>query len=366
MKRIFAAALTVVLLLSVFAYQESAVFGSGKVYVREKGGTLHLRSEKTTQSESLGIVHHGDEIRVLDYGGEWSYIYSFRVGCDGYIKTKYIVDFIEDENVFTEKIIDSVTDSSPVYPLPGQYTLDMDMDGISDKVKATLHYDEFGMEYLTLAIETAASQLEAYLPYSSYAAGIAFAKLDESGRVYALVTGDEASSDFVTFVFYVDGESLKYLEFASPLPFEHGIYMDGSLEKVEDGFIHLSPIIDVLGTRVYALPMIYDSDSSMLVPAGDGTFASNYDFSDPEIWEYASLRTKADISFMQGDTKSELLKDTDLIVTWVNCERQEIGFVTKDGKTGYFPYQKSEKNYWGIEIFGIHEEDAFYEIPYAG
>ena len=90
----------IALFLPVTAYQESViVYGFGEVYVAKKGGTLHLRSEATTKSESLGIVHHGDEIQVLALGSEWSNIYSYRVGISGYIKTKYIVNLRTNEYI---------------------------------------------------------------------------------------------------------------------------------------------------------------------------------------------------------------------------------------------------------------------------
>lgn len=365
MKRLFSAILIISIIASFVSVSESAIFGKGKVYIREKGGTLHLRSAATTQSESLGIVHQGDEIDVLMLGDEWSYIYSYRESKNGYIKTKYIVDFVPAENMYTEVAVKQVTGSIVNYPMPGKYTLDLDGDGISDTVDVSMHYDEYGMEYFRLIFYTAyGSSGEATLPFSEYAARIAFAKLDDSNRVYTFVTGDEASTDFATYGFYVDEGHMKNITFYPPEPFKSGIGMAGQLSKIDDKFIHIEPMLDVLGTRFYTIPMIIENGA--LVPAGDGTYVSLYDLMDSEIWDYAALETKCALPCLISENTAVLKENTQIIITWLNVSDRKVGFITKAGENGYFEYQPASEEYWGVEIGGIHESDAFIEIPYAG
>lgn len=365
MKKIFCAILVLCLAFSTFAVCESAVFGSGKVYVREKGGTLHLRSAATTESESLGIVHHGDEIDVLMLGDEWSYIFSFREGKEGYIKTKYIVDFVPSENMFTEVTIEEVTDSCDTYPMPGKYHLDLDGDGTIDTVNSRLFYDEYGMECFTITFETAyGASGEATIPYASYDARIAFAKLDESERVYIFVTGDVASTDFETYGFYAEEGHMKNLDFYPPVPFIGGLGMAGMLKNIVGGKIVIIPTLDVAGTRFYETNMIMDN--GVIVPEENGKYYSVYDLTDLETWEYASLKTITDVPcFLEGNA-AILESGARVVVEWLNVSEKQIGFITEDGKNGYFEYSEALDHDWGIYVGGIYESDAFEEIRYAG
>ena len=353
------------LLFPIFSLSESAVFGTGTVYVRPSGGTLHLRSARTTESESLGIVHHGDEIQVLDLGDEWSYIFSYRVGMNGFIKKKYIADFVPAENVFSSITLTDVSDSSETYSIPGEFLLDLDGDNTLDTVKVTLHYDEYGNEYMRLIFTTAfGSSEEATLPFLSYASSIAFLKPDDSGTVYVFVTGDVCSSDFVTYGFYSENGHMKNVSFFPPEPFESGIGMDGQMVRIENGEVHIEPVLDVLGTRFYDITMTLDNNA--LTYTGDGTYHYVHDLFDPELWQYASLKTKTEIPAVIGDNPAMLPSETELIVTWVNVSDQKIGFVTKDMTSGYFEYDENTAEAWGINVSGIYETDAFYSIPYAG
>lgn len=365
MKKILIFVLMCLLLFQISSLSESAVFGTGIVYVRPSGGTLHLRSARTTESESLGIVHHGDKIRVLDLGDEWSYIFSYRVGMNGYIKKKYIADFVPDENVFNSITFTDVSDSSDTYAIPGEFLLDLDGDNTLDTVNVTLHYDEYGNEYMRLIFTSSfGSSGEATIPFSSYASTIAFLKPDDSSTVYVFVTGDECSSDFATYGFYLENGHMKNVSFFPPEPFEPGIGMAGRMDRIENGEVHIEPVLDVLGTRFYDITMSLNSNA--LTYTGDGTYQYIYDLFDPELWQYASLKTKAEIPAVIGDNPAKLPPETELLVTWVNVSDQKIGFITKDMTSGYFVYDENTDEGWGINVGGIFESDAFYSIPYAG
>lgn len=365
MKKLISLILALCLMIPFVSLSEDVVFGSGKVYVRAKGGTLHLRSEPTTQSESLGIVHHGDEIDVLALGDEWSYIYSYREGKNGYIKTKYIVDFVESANAFTELTLSEACASSKVYPIPGKYHLDLDGDGTIDTAHARLFYDENGMENFAVTFETAyGSTGEATLPLSSYAAGFSFLKPNGSDNVYVFVTGDECSSDFVTYCFYVDKGRMKSAVFFPGDPFEAGLGMPGQLTGIEDEVITIEPILDILGTRAYKV--LLTIANGVIAPFGDAAYASNYDLADSEIWQYASLKTKRSVPCFINGNAFTLDPETEIIVTWLNVLDQEIGFTTKNGLNGYFEYTDALNHDWGVDVCGVYEEDAFHYIPYAG
>lgn len=365
MKKILSIILALCLIIPAFAFGEHVVFGHGKVYVREKGGTLHLRSAATTESESLGIVHHGDEIEVLMLGEEWSYIFSFREGKDGYIKTKYIIDFEPAENMFTEITLNEVTDSSETYPMPGKYHVDLDGDGTMDTVDARLFYDEYGMECFTITFETAyGSSGEATIPFHSYDANIAFAKLDGTDRVYFFVTGDVASTDFETYGFYSDEGHMKNVDFYPPVPFILDLGMAGMLKYIENGKLVIVPMLDVLGTRFYETNMIMENGA--IVPEENGKYVSVYDLEDPENWEYVSLNAITSVPcFIEGNA-SEIKKGDKVIVTWLDVSNKQIGFTTIDGVSGYFEYSEALDHDWGIYVGGIFESDAFEYIPYAG
>ncbi len=365
MKKILSLILLICILVPCFSYGESVVFGHGKVYVRAKGGTLHLRSAATTESESLGIVHHGDEIEVLMLGDEWSYIFSYREGRDGYIKTKYIVDFVPAENMFTEVTINEVTDSSETYSMPGKYHLDLDGDGTMDTVDSRLFYDEYGMECFTITFETAyGSSGEATIPFHSYDARISFVKLDETDRVYFFVTGDVASTDFETYGFYSDKGHMKNVDFYPPVPFIGDLGMAGMLKHIENGKLVIIPMLDVLGTRFYETNMIMEN--GVIVPEENGKYVSVYDLEEPDNWEYVSLKAIASVPCYIDGNASAVNKGERIVVTWLNVSEKQIGFITENGQSGYFEYSEALDHDWGIYVGGIFESDAFEEIPYAG
>lgn len=365
MKKFICLILVCCLFVPLASFSESVTFGSGKVYVREKGGTLHLRSAATTESESLGIVHHGDEIEVLMLGEEWSYIFSFREGRDGYIKTKYIVDFVPAENMFTEVTINNVTDSSETYPMPGKYHVDLDGDGIVDTVNSRLFYDEYGMEKFSLTFETAyGSSGEATLPFASYDAKIAFAKLDDTNRVYFFVTGDVASTDFETYGFYSENGHMKNVDFYPPVPFIGELGMAGMLKEIDQGKIVIIPTLDILGTRFYETTMVMENGA--VVPQENGKYVSVYDLEDPENWEYASLKAISTVPCFIDGNASSIKAGDNVLVTWLNVSEKKIGFTTKDSKNGYFEYSEALDHDWGIYVGGVFEEEAFESIPYAG
>ena len=366
MKKILCIVLLSALLLSFSSLCESVVFGKGKVYVRSTGGTLHLRSEPTTKSESLGFVHHGDEIEVLMLGDEWSYIFSFREGRDGYIKTKYIVDFEPAENMFTEVTVNNVTNSSETYPMPGKYHVDLDGDGTIDTVNSRLFYDEYGMEAFSITFETAyGSSGEATIAVASYDANIAFAKLDETDRVYVFVTGDVASTDFVTYGFYADKGHMKNLDFYPPVPFVGDLGMAGRLHSIENGRLIIVPILDILGTRFYETKMIMEN--GVIVPEENGKYASVYDLVDGgDIWTYSSLKAITSIPCFINGNETTIEPGTSVLVTWLDVSAKEIGFSTESGLTGYFTYSEALDYDWGVYVGGIFEQNAFEFIPYAG
>lgn len=89
MKRYISILLAVMLLMC--ALPASAMASSTKtVYVSSTGeGTLNLRAGPGKEYDSIGYVHHGDEVKVLDHSGIWSRVRT-EDGDKGWIKTKYI------------------------------------------------------------------------------------------------------------------------------------------------------------------------------------------------------------------------------------------------------------------------------------
>lgn len=357
--------MALLMLLPSFAFGESAMFGKGTVYVREKGGTLHLRSGQGTDTESLGFVHHGDEVDVLMLGGEWSYIFSYREFKSGYIKTKYIVDFTPAENMYSEETLTLITDSSELYPIPGKYHLDLDSDGITDTVYANLFYDEYEMENFTITFETAyGSSGEATIPFSAYDASIAFAKLDDTGRVYVFITGDVASTDFETYGFYVEEGHMKNVDFVPPMPFRGPLGVYGALRRIDEGTIVICPTLDVLGTRFYNTDM--RMENGKIVPVKDGYYTTVYDLVDLELWEYASLKAVSNIPCVIEGNETSLSAGAKVLVNWLDVSEKKVGFVTENGENGYFVYSEALDHDWGVYVGGIYESDAFEDILYAG
>ncbi len=68
------------------------------VYVGKDGGSLNLRAGKGTGYASTGYVVQGEEIAVLERGGEWWKISVARTGKSGYVRAAYVRD--DDASIY--------------------------------------------------------------------------------------------------------------------------------------------------------------------------------------------------------------------------------------------------------------------------
>jgi len=350
--------IVILLVLSIFLFSLSAFAASltGKVYISEKGGTLHLRASASTSSKSLGYVKQGDEVMILADYGEWLNIYVPRLELSGYLKAKYII----------RDAVSTIDDVKPdtVYELPASFSLDLNGDGRYDILEVTVSYDEYEMELYSLVITlsdgtTAAKDL---MPVCD--AKIAFSYLS-SNRLHMIISGDVMSSDYVTECIYLENNTIKNVSFSASDPFDSDILFPGSLDSIKDGVITLCPTLDTLGTRVYKGDFLLIG--GVLTPVESFIWKCGSSVDDPEIWEYTSIRTLRNIACVIYDRPSVLPEGSEIIITALDASQRKAYFISDSGLTGYLIYSNPETDMeWGVKINGIHEEALFDHIPYAG
>ena len=67
------------------------------VYISKSGGSLNLRKGPGTEYGIEDYVFHGDKVKLVSLGSEWSYVQVLRTGLYGYIKNIYFDGTKKDE-----------------------------------------------------------------------------------------------------------------------------------------------------------------------------------------------------------------------------------------------------------------------------
>ena len=356
-----------IVLFIVFLISASAdAYVTASVYVREDGGTLNLRKEPTTSSESLGIVKHGDSVEIRRQGDEWSYIYVNRLSRAGYLKTKYLknIEYHDDgQGDYPSREVVVSFGSAVPYEAPCVFSLDLDGDGTTETLTfETVSADEYNDE-TRLLVSSANGKTDAFVCDIHTFAQIWFVKLDGTGRAYMLVSGDEMSSDFVTYCLYWDGKTIRRAEFLVPSPYQPGTCAPGGITRIQNGVVRVCEHRDVLGTWFASLD--YSMNGSRMQCAVNPVWIVENDLTDPEIWQYRAMTARIDLPAVCFDSFEVVPAGTRLLLSAIDDLHSRAYFITDSGRTGFFEYENGDSPLTRT-INGIPEEECFDNLFYAG
>ena len=356
----------VILLIALLFSATADAYVTAFVYVREDGGTLNLRKEPTTASESLGIVRHGDSVEIRQQGDEWSYIYVNRLARAGYLKTKYLknVEYhSEEQGEYPSREVSVSYGSAAPYEAPCVFSLDLDGDGTRESVTfETVKTGEYDEE-TRLLVSSSGGKADTFVCDIHSFAQIFFVKLDGTGRAYMLVSGDEMSSDFVTYCLYWDGSAIKPVNFLVPSPYTPGTSAPGGVTYVQNGIVRVCDHRDVFGTWFASLD--YSMNGGEMQCAVNPVWVVENDLTDPEIWQYRAMTAKIDLPAVCFDTFDLIPAGTRLLLTAIDDLNARAYYITDSGRTGYIEYGFDESQ-WRKTIGGVPEDDCFDNLFYAG
>ncbi len=369
MKRFLLIALVLLLAFTMTGMAEE--LSTATVYVRAGGGTLNLREGQGTNTKSLGFVKHGDKVTIVEYNPDgWSKITVERTGLTGYINTAYLKDVSNQPSQPTapsapveQTTIDPDALSATGYALPGEYKVDLNGDGVSDTIRVTLGTREDGSEVTMISVKSdngVSGEFEApmYSPLTLW-----LARLDGTNRLYALVSGDQASDDYITECFYWDGSNVFMVQFESPKPFASGVEGYGRVESVEGSVVTLGGWRDVLGTWWASAP--YSLQDGTLKCEVKAMWRVKNDLSASDTWTDRALVTSRELPAIVYGRNVTLPTGTRLLLTAIDEVNGHAHFVTSDGGAGYFICVVSDDG-WAGAIGGVPEAQCFERLFYAG
>ena len=252
--------------------------------------------------------------------------------------------------------------------------MDLDGDGTPERVSWDLTYPDEYEEGFRLTVTMANGAQAVYEPeFDLYIQGVYAADLDGDGRVELLISGDEASDDYLTYSLRLVNGMLEPMLFADANRGEnHGGYYKngyGMVTGLDGNRLTLCGSQDVLGTwfaqRVYTL-----ADTGIYEFADDGEWVRDMegiDLEDPELWanDYPTLTVIRDLPCADANgNAARLPAGTQLLIT--GSDKQTFArFVTRDGQTGTLEISPDFDRGWGMLVNGENEESWFRMIPYA-
>lgn len=250
-------------------------------------------------------------------------------------------------------------------------TIDLDGDGTDEtltwRTEAIDEYDE------QVIVEAATSGGKTIVWESGrLAEARVFASdLDGDGTIELFVSGDEMSSDYITFCLNLTGGKFRSLFFADTAGGECGnAYYKagyGGIVSISGPTVTLRGAQDILGT--------YMADRTLKLTDGcfelcDGTeWRIEFDVDDPEVWEYCALtlRQETAVTFLTENGEEEgTLKASERVIITGGDKSSFVRFVTEDGRNGFFSITFNYIDGWGSLINGVPEGEVFEMLHYAG
>lgn len=358
---ILALLLIVALLFSSFALADPSL--SAEVFVRQGGGSLNLRSEPSTSSASLGYIQHGQEVLVLSYGEEWSYIYVPTLNESGYLKSKYLINITATE----EDLLNYIDYTAGYgfaegYSAPVEIACDLDGDGNQEDLLLDYTVDSYGREQAMLTVHDIDGNFTQAIFEIESDASIWLARLDDSSRVYCFVSGDACSDDYIATCLYWNGDDFVCVPFLPLAPYSAGEYAFGGVESIQNNIITLCAHFDLLGT--WGVTADYALMNGSLCPI-KSYLRFKQDLSSPSVWEYRALTLKKPLTVWVMGEEMTLEVGSKLLPLTYNGDSKELSFITSEGITGVFQAERNPDE-WPYTIQGIDESELFDNLCYAG
>ena len=247
--------------------------------------------------------------------------------------------------------------------------IDLDGDGAAEAVSWAVETTEYGVDCLTLTVQPRAGKA---LVYATDIVGRpeAFAlDLDGDGAVELLLSGDVMSDDYYTACLRYDGSALYEVLFPDSNRGDSGSgYFRqgyGRITAIEDGRLTLSGSQDVLGTW-FATRQVRLSPYDRFEFDDDGLWTRDMvDLDDAELWEYAALTTKIELTYTAPDGSEATLPAGEKLLVIASDKEETAHFVTPDGIIGALAISPDYDRGWGWMVNGMGEADCFEYLPYA-
>lgn len=246
------------------------------------------------------------------------------------------------------------------------YYLDLDGDGEEEVVRVSMQENDYE-EILHLQVETDAL-VYGYDPYIIYMMGAYAADLDGDGKLEILLSGDEASADYLTWCLTFSREGgLQPIPFADADRsqtntdgyFESGY---GRLDAIDGATLTLIGSQDALGTWMCSREFTLRDGKFEL---DDGGIWRVNEKRDESVWDYRCLTTTRELPVtLEDGSASTLPAGTSFLVTETD-KQSFVGFETKEGQRGRISVEPNIEEGWGFLINGASENDYFEYIPYA-
>ena len=197
------------------------------------------------------------------------------------------------------------------------------------------------------------------------------ADIDHDGNTEILVSGDIASNDYYTFCLRYENGEIRHLPFANT---ERGSDCQGYTDYgygMVSGFgyntITLTGSQDVLGT--YFASRTFTLQNGVLEIADDGLWRFDVDPSDPEQWEYRSLKAVRPVpvtlfNIEDGKPYDATLQPGERVILTASDCKTIAYFLNENGYEGCFTLGPNPDS-WGSLIGGIPENELFEYVPYA-
>ena len=193
--------------------------------------------------------------------------------------------------------------------------------------------------------------------------------LDGDGAVELLLSGDVMSDDYYTACVRYDGSALYEVLFPDSNRGDSGSgYFRqgyGRVIAIEDGRLTLSGSQDVLGTW-FATRQVRLSPYDRFEFDDDGLWTRDMvDLDDAELWEYAALTAKIELTYTAPDGSEATLPAGEKLLVIASDKQETAHFTTPDGLIGALSISPDYDRGWGWMVNGVGEADCFEYVPYA-
>ena len=244
--------------------------------------------------------------------------------------------------------------------------IDLDGDGVPEGVRWTIA--EVGeYEWNLVVTLTLSDGSSVDYPVQLEQGGVYLADLDSDGRTEILVTGDEASDDYITVCLKLTDGAL------APCPFPNADRGDdnegerdygyGLLVGIDGDTVTLSGSQDVLGTwfarRTFRLA------EGRFAFADGGEWVREVDLTSQGLWEYGALTLTRPLDYTAPDGAAATLPAGEKLVITASDKRTYARFVTRDGLEGTLAIRPDTERGWGMLVNGEGEDTWFEYVPYA-
>lgn len=240
-------------------------------------------------------------------------------------------------------------------------SFDLDNNGLNETLNVTVeNMDLDGCGNHSIYISTYSGEIISCDTVIWSKPKILLADINNDGFTEIFFVGDAASDDYVTYCWKFCENELIPICFYNENQLGNN-YIDGAVIEISNNdIITIESFIYMLGT--YGSQYHYYYDDNSFVPV-DGDIFKFYEDEYGGIW----IKTKVELIGYDKESNDQTIiipANTELYFTGTN-KVDEIYFKTRDGKSGALPISLNEQSL-SYYICGIAEDDAFYNLPYAG